>query len=309
MTVPDKRPIDPDVPGLKSLRKLFALALSTQKHNSAAKAAGELRRAKSATAKRRIVEEHFAAWRETSGSEIRKFFRQYVDLGMAYPSLVSPDIVKWAEQKAWLPLCGQCGVKKFGESHGHRSRSVTWWLAVSIDKNYEVNFPDQKPWCAPKWLAANLSETDRLIEDWSFRLSARFAGVLDEEMESARVTLAIKQAEKSVETNPKQAKPVSQGSEQVPLSASGREDLVHTDDYLEVQYKAQQYKLTPLAASIVRLLHESELKGHSGLTALEIRNQTRCGRICDAFRKRDGKAFWKNLVKGCEQNYYSLHLD
>ena len=49
----------------------------------------------------------------------------------------------------------------------------------------------QAGWCAPKWLAANLRETDKLIADWSHFLSARFASVLDEAMEAARVKVAI----------------------------------------------------------------------------------------------------------------------
>ena len=180
-----------DLPGLASLHRGFAMALSHEKFDSAGKAGKALQIRKSGKAKKEIIDAQFSAWREGCGSAIRKFFPQYIELGLAYPDRVTSDVVEWAHEQAWVPLCGQCGVQKYGERHPHRSLSVRWWLAVALDGDFGVNTPDHAPWCAPKWLAASPRETDKLIVDWSHSLSARFAGVLDEAMEVARVKVAI----------------------------------------------------------------------------------------------------------------------
>lgn len=182
-------PTGSEVPALKSLRRRFAMALSDVTFKTAGEASSLLKKARRESQKREIIEAQFAAWTEGCGAEIRKFFPQYIELGLAYSDIVKSEIVEWAGEMAWIPLCGQCGVRKYGEFHPprHRSHSVIWWLGVSIDGNFSVNQPGQKPWCAPSWLAANLRETNELVADWSDRLSGRFFGVLDEEMETARV--------------------------------------------------------------------------------------------------------------------------
>ena len=170
-------PAQPNSPerstGIASLHRAFAIALSSEKFQSSGKASSLLKRAKNEKAKKEIISEQLAVWREGCGVAIRKFFPQYIELGLAYSHLVKAETVEWAEEMAWIPLSGQCGVSKADELHPHRSDSVNWWLAVSIDGNFGVNVPGNKPWHAPAWLAANVSEMDRLIEEWSQALSAQ----------------------------------------------------------------------------------------------------------------------------------------
>jgi len=181
----------PEVPSLASLHRSFAIALSSAKLSSSGKAHNSLKAARGEKARKKIVEEHFAAWREGCGLAIRKYFPQYIDLALAFPDAVGPDLIGWAEENAWIPLCGQCGVTKQDEFDPQRSHSVVWWMAVAIDGTFNVNLPGREPWCAPKWLAKGKQETDDLVVEWSQLLSARFAGVLTEELEVARVRVAI----------------------------------------------------------------------------------------------------------------------
>jgi hypothetical protein len=184
----------PEIPGLSALHRSFAIALSTEKFSSSGKARSLLKKARSPKKKREVIDEQFAIWRERSGDAIRKFLPQYVDLGLAYSNLVKSEIVDWAEEMAWIPLRGQCGVEKNSDLRPHRSHSVIWWLAVAIDGDFSVNVPGTPPWCAPEWLVMNPGETEQVVEDLSCGLSARFAGVLDGELEAARVKVAIARA-------------------------------------------------------------------------------------------------------------------
>src|SRR5271156_3965108 len=145
--MPQDGPIAPAPPALASLNRSFAIALSKVKFRTAAEANSALEKTKSAKKKKEIIYEHFDAWREDSGAAIRRFFSQYIDLGLAYPSELKSEIVDWAEENAWIQICGQCGVIRFGERHPHRSRSVIWWLALAIDGNLIV--PEEEPWRAP----------------------------------------------------------------------------------------------------------------------------------------------------------------
>jgi len=236
----------PDFPGLASLHRGFAIALSHEKFDSAGKASKGLKIAHNGKAKKEIIEACFSAWREGCGSAIRKFFPQYIELGMAYPDRLTSDVVGWAHEQAWIPLCGQCGVQKYGFRHPHHSHSVIWWLSVAIDGSFDVNMPGHPPWCAPKWLAANSRETDMLIADWSHWLSARFAGVLDEAMEAARVKVAIATAPSEYQ---------KWTPEQVPAIAS-----TFTWKELETRFRDVQAKLTPsqrVVAQSVRIEWDS----------------------------------------------------
>jgi hypothetical protein len=204
--MPQDGPIDPAPPALASLHRSFAMALAGVKHNTAGQTNSALKKAKTASKKREIIERHFAAWREGCADAIRKFFPQYIALGLAYPEEVKSDLVKWAVDSAWIPLCTQCGVSRDGDlfpHRSHRSHSVVWWLSVAVEGNTGVNVPGSPAWRAPDWLAKDPAQTDKLIADWSARLSARFCGVLSEESESARVTIAIATAPSAAKPEPR----------------------------------------------------------------------------------------------------------
>ncbi len=180
------------IPGLKSLNRLFAMALWDVKMRTATLAESKIRQTRAGNEKYAVFSENFVRWREDSVSVIKQHFPQYVELGLKYNGLLQSAIPEWAEDQAWEILRGQCGVKRFGEPQvsRHVSTSVRWWLAVASEGNFEANVPDSG-WYPPKWFASNEAAAFKSLRDLSYGLSLRFHGALDEELERARLRLAL----------------------------------------------------------------------------------------------------------------------
>ena len=81
-----------------------------------------------------------------------------------------------------------------------------------------------------------------------------------------------------------------------------------SEDYTSIQCPEKHYSLTETAGAIVKVLHEASMEGRS-LSTKEIRNKAKCGRVWDAFRRRDGKEFWKAHIKKTDQKMFYLRLD
>lgn len=81
-----------------------------------------------------------------------------------------------------------------------------------------------------------------------------------------------------------------------------------SEDYEIIRYQGKPYRLTPLSAKIVRILHEDHLHGGSGLSVATIKRRTRCAKVWDAFRSRDGRRFWRDLIEKCEKDVLKLRL-
>jgi hypothetical protein len=85
-------------------------------------------------------------------------------------------------------------------------------------------------------------------------------------------------------------------------------EFVYTEDYCSIAYGGRQYTLTPLAGEIARVLHEAHIKNGGGLSATEIKRKAKCGKVWDAFRSRDGKIFFSELIEKDARNVYKLKL-
>ena len=87
-----------------------------------------------------------------------------------------------------------------------------------------------------------------------------------------------------------------------------QQDLKHSDDYCQIISDGQIYRLTPLAADIVRALHTALLDQNRGMSTRELKKATHCGRIGDAFRRLDGKAFYERFIAKDGKNIYKLNF-
>lgn len=82
-----------------------------------------------------------------------------------------------------------------------------------------------------------------------------------------------------------------------------------SDDYVLIEYRGSKYNLTPLAGEIVKVLHQAHEEGRVGVGRADIKRKTKCGRVWDAFRRRDGRRFWSRLIKKIEKDMYALDLN
>lgn len=183
----------PNVPGLDSLRRLFAKELWRHKFNSAGDAYSEIKEAPRTSEKGKIIEAQFANWQRGSVSAIKEFFPQYVELGCKYKDLLKSEPVEWAADRTWEVLGNMCGAKRLGEQYGHRLDPVRWWIATATEFNSRVNLSEAKAWRAPRWLSKSrsLDATNQLLKKYLDRLSLIFYDVLDEEKERARLWVAL----------------------------------------------------------------------------------------------------------------------
>jgi len=190
------QPDVPEIPGLASLKRLFAMALAGVKANTAGKAYLEIEKAARASDKSNIIETQFVAWLQGSVSEIKEFFPQYVELGCKYQFSLNSDPVEWAIERTWRSLWGQCGVNKLSECDSHGFDSMRWWLSVATENNPAVNLQRAKDWRVPPWLtkSRSMAATNQVLQNLLYRLSLTFFKVLDKEKELAHVRVALKSA-------------------------------------------------------------------------------------------------------------------
>ena len=85
-------------------------------------------------------------------------------------------------------------------------------------------------------------------------------------------------------------------------------EFQHSDDYCSVSCQGQSYSLTKSAGLIVRMLHEAHQKGKAGVGSTQIMRQLGCGQLWDQFRRRDGRKFWKALIRRLGKDFFSLNL-
>ena len=81
-----------------------------------------------------------------------------------------------------------------------------------------------------------------------------------------------------------------------------------SDDYVLIEYGGAKYTLTPLAGKIVKVLDEAHRAGKVGVGRADIQHKIKCGRVWDAFRRRDGERFWRHFIKKIEKDVYALDL-
>jgi hypothetical protein len=78
-----------------------------------------------------------------------------------------------------------------------------------------------------------------------------------------------------------------------------------SEDYCSIRVRETRYSLTELAGQIVKALHEAAIEDRP-VSGKELRNKTNCGRIRDAFRKRDGPKFWEEIIVKPDKNMYTV---
>jgi len=88
----------------------------------------------------------------------------------------------------------------------------------------------------------------------------------------------------------------------------GSTEFKPSDDYCFLSYQGEEYALTKTAGKIVKLLHEAHLNGKVGVGSTEIKKRAACGKVWDQFRRRDGQAFWKALIRKTEKDFFYLNL-
>lgn len=72
--------------------------------------------------------------------------------------------------------------------------------------------------------------------------------------------------------------------------------FTHAPDYQSIQFNGVSYFATPQQASIIRVLDEGRRSGKPDVSTLQIKQETKCGKISDSFRAGDGRKLWKKLV-------------
>lgn len=147
----------PEIPGLKALNRLLAMALWHPKQDSAGNAYSAIKTATKAVVKSGIIEAQFEVWKRGSVSAIKEFFPQFVELGCKFQYVLKSDPVDWAVERTWESLRGQGGVNKLGELGNHELDNVRWWLAIATQLKLEVNQKDAKSWRVPRWLTQSRS--------------------------------------------------------------------------------------------------------------------------------------------------------
>ena len=80
-----------------------------------------------------------------------------------------------------------------------------------------------------------------------------------------------------------------------------------SEDYCSITVGETTYSLTELAGKIAKLLH-SAARQERAVSRQEIQKETGCGRVWDAFRRRDGRRFWKDFVGKSERDMFTLQL-
>ena len=127
-----------EIPGLNSLRHLFAKALWKPKFDSAWCAWTEMQAATGASERTKIVEQRFEEWRSGCVCAIRQHFPQFVQLGSTYRSQrLQPGIVEWVEGEMWRLLSRQCGAERPGGQINIADRgqlnaklhAAKWWFS------------------------------------------------------------------------------------------------------------------------------------------------------------------------------------
>jgi hypothetical protein len=82
-----------------------------------------------------------------------------------------------------------------------------------------------------------------------------------------------------------------------------------SEDYCQIKYHRKTYSLTPAAGAIVRVLYEAYMSGKVGMGSGEIKRRTKCGKVWDQFKRRDGRKFWTALITKGEKDFYKLNLE
>jgi len=179
----------------EKLQRLFAGALWEAKFNSCSAAWSEVRRTTSAKKKIEILDERVRQWREDSVKAIREWLPKFVDLAQAFPEAVGWDAFRWAKDKGWEVVEGQCGLPRLKEGGLPRvdfiNREIVYWFAVASEGNIKVNVPPLRAWTAPHWLARDRKETHSVLTDHAEDLWFRLNGVVEEELNLAEVHRAI----------------------------------------------------------------------------------------------------------------------
>jgi hypothetical protein len=284
------------LPGLVSLSRVFGAKLWDVKTGSAGRAGVALKAAKTVRQKKEVLDAHLVAWREDSGDLIREYFPKYIELGSAYSGLLDRDIVGWAEDQVWSVLEGQCGVARYGDLHPRPSKSVVWWLAVAIDDNFGVNLPKQPRYRAPKWLAANLRETEELVADISQKLSGRFFGVLMDEIDAARVRVAIAAASEAQSGTIGTTRDSEQSDPKCPFS----------DDFRSVAFRGQIHLLTPSQARMAEILWEALRRGHPAVSKQRLLSTVQSSEVRDTWKSSE---LWNTLIVSKRKGTYQLNPD
>jgi hypothetical protein len=101
-----------------------------------------------------------------------------------------------------------------------------------------------------------------------------------------------------------------EGNRPLPETDSAATNMAFTasQDYCSIECGEAVYYLTRLAGDIVRVLHDSAKRGRS-LSGQEIRQKTGCGRVWDAFRRRDGRKFWKAFIAKTDKDMFTVRLE
>jgi len=82
-----------------------------------------------------------------------------------------------------------------------------------------------------------------------------------------------------------------------------------SEDYCLVQVGSESYSLTTLAGNITKLLHEASQQNSRCVSGKIIRSKTHCGKVWDAFRRRDGRRFWSRFIIKPNRDIYGLQLN
>ena len=91
-------------------------------------------------------------------------------------------------------------------------------------------------------------------------------------------------------------------------SAADSVTFTASEDYCSIVAGKTTYTLTKLAGQIVKVLHEAAMQNGRVVSGQEIRRKTHCGKIWDAFRRRDGRKFWERFVEKPNRDIFALRL-
>jgi len=185
-----------EVPGLASLKWLFAEAVGKRKVNSAHDAHLQLQKATSVGEKLKIIDAQFASWQQGCAAAIEEYFSQYVELGCAHHDLLNSDPLEWAEARIWDVLSNLCGATNPNQQESGHFEPVRWWLAVATEFNHNAATEPTKIWHVPRWLnrSGNSAARDSLFHSFLGRLTLTCFDVLYAEKERARFRIALKSA-------------------------------------------------------------------------------------------------------------------
>jgi hypothetical protein len=134
---------------------------------------------------------------------------------------------------------------------------------------------------------------------------------LDDQIVKERLKAAIHVAVRSntkIPQRQRQAKSFAVSKSATANANAVAETFIASQDYYSIRVGKECYALTKLAGEIVCLLRQASHEEKPYITGREIKRKTGCGKVWDAFRRRDGRRFWARFIFKPNRDAYALQL-